>query len=268
MHADPIRRATLQRGASAVRGHSFRVLWGTASNERALGQPVFVKQLSDDRFAVELVCAWLARALNLPAPEPLLITVNRAVWPKAIPWPHGPAQVATYFGTRAVPNAQPIAKGAAEVALAKLLLNWPKLIDVAIFDHLIANDDRNNGNILLDADRKLWIIDHERAIGAGAGMLFSDAFPRFENSLLNRVASMSPAARFDLRPQIVDLVGACRHAVAAIPYSDMNIGEDMSALIQTFLEKRLVRLLPMVLQTLGIAELGSDGLQDSQRPAQ
>ena len=34
-----------------------------------------------------------------------------------------------------------------------------------LFDNLIANDDRNPGNILIDPDWKLWMIDHTRAFG-------------------------------------------------------------------------------------------------------
>ncbi len=34
-----------------------------------------------------------------------------------------------------------------------------------LFDSLIDNDDRNAGNILIDSDWKLWMIDHTRAFG-------------------------------------------------------------------------------------------------------
>ena len=34
---------------------------------------------------------------------------------------------------------------------------------VRLFDNLIDNDDRNQGNILIDADWKVWMIDHTRA---------------------------------------------------------------------------------------------------------
>ena len=34
-----------------------------------------------------------------------------------------------------------------------------------LFDNLIDNDDRNLGNILIDSDWKLWMIDHTRAFG-------------------------------------------------------------------------------------------------------
>ena len=34
---------------------------------------------------------------------------------------------------------------------------------VRLFDNLIDNDDRNQGNILIDSDWKLWMIDHTRS---------------------------------------------------------------------------------------------------------
>ena len=34
-----------------------------------------------------------------------------------------------------------------------------------MFDNLIDNDDRNQGNILIDSDWKLWMIDHTRSFG-------------------------------------------------------------------------------------------------------
>ena len=32
-----------------------------------------------------------------------------------------------------------------------------------VFDELIANTDRNQGNMLIDSRWKLWLIDHSRA---------------------------------------------------------------------------------------------------------
>jgi hypothetical protein len=270
MTKSAIRTATLQRGATPVPGHTT-VFYGRVSNELGVGQPAFVKHLSADRLAVEVVCAWLALELRLPAPEPLLVTVNRSVWPKNLSWQHGSASVKTYFGTREIPQARPISRTAASEdgpGLGNLVLQWPKLLEVAMFDHLIANDDRNSGNLLIDANRKLWIIDHERAIGAGAGMFFSDAFPSFENALLNRVAAMSPAERHAFRPRVVQFVSEAQQAVTAIPYAELDISKDLSGLIGRFLLQRQTQLLPLVLQTLGISELVSDRLSASRRPAQ
>jgi hypothetical protein len=53
------------------------------------------------------------------------------------------------------------------VALGKQPPNatrWGReVIRMKIFDELIANSDRNQGNILIDPDWKVWLIDHTRA---------------------------------------------------------------------------------------------------------
>ena len=36
---------------------------------------------------------------------------------------------------------------------------------VRVFDELIQNRDRNQGNILWTSDWKMWLIDHTRAFG-------------------------------------------------------------------------------------------------------
>ena len=36
---------------------------------------------------------------------------------------------------------------------------------IRLFDNLIENDDRNEGNILIDVDWKLWMIDHTGSFG-------------------------------------------------------------------------------------------------------
>ncbi len=40
-----------------------------------------------------------------------------------------------------------------------------QLQTVRLFDNLIENSDRNPGNILIDSDWKIWMIDHTRAFG-------------------------------------------------------------------------------------------------------
>lgn len=56
----------------------------------------------------------------------------------------------------------------AEILKAKIqppdLLSWAKQIAIrSLFDTLISNQDRNGGNTMVDADWRLWFIDHTRA---------------------------------------------------------------------------------------------------------
>jgi hypothetical protein len=47
-------------------------------------------------------------------------------------------------------------------------LEWARqLQEMLAFDQLIGNVDRNSGNMLIDADWKVWLIDHTRAFQQG-----------------------------------------------------------------------------------------------------
>ena len=44
---------------------------------------------------------------------------------------------------------------------------WSRQVHVArVFDQLIYNSDRSQGNLLIDRDWRLWMVDHRRAFDA------------------------------------------------------------------------------------------------------
>ena len=54
-------------------------------------------------------------------------------------------------------------------------LTWMQQVQTMyVFDDLIGNIDRNRGDILIDADWKLWMIDHSRAFQTGPELRFID----------------------------------------------------------------------------------------------
>ncbi len=54
-------------------------------------------------------------------------------------------------------------------------LTWMRQVQTMhVFDDLIGNVDRNRGDILIDADWKLWMIDHSRAFQTGPELRFID----------------------------------------------------------------------------------------------
>ena len=54
-------------------------------------------------------------------------------------------------------------------------LAWMRQVQTMhVFDDLIGNVDRNRGDILIDADWKLWMIDHSRAFQTGPELRFMD----------------------------------------------------------------------------------------------
>jgi hypothetical protein len=108
--------------------------------------------------------------------------------PKNHAWPYGAEREALVFGTRAVEGAVPLTRvdGA---AVADKLEKWSFLEMAAVFDQLVANDDRTQGNILLAPKGDLWLIDHARALGGGGQRLFStEVLPLFNNFFLSLIA--------------------------------------------------------------------------------
>ena len=60
-----------------------------------------------------------------------------------------------------------------------------------VFDELIENKDRNQGNILWTSDWKMWLIDHTRAFRWGEGLLKPDQLTRCERGLLERMRGLT-----------------------------------------------------------------------------
>ena len=63
-----------------------------------------------------------------------------------------------------------------------------------VFDELIANTDRNQGNMLIDADWKLWLIDHSRAFRTGRELSQPKNVKRCERVLLEKMRALTRAA--------------------------------------------------------------------------
>jgi hypothetical protein len=61
-----------------------------------------------------------------------------------------------------------------------------------IWDELIQNRDRNQGNILWTSDFTLWLIDHTRAFRLGQTLLRPEQLSRCDRSLLERLRAITP----------------------------------------------------------------------------
>jgi hypothetical protein len=68
-----------------------------------------------------------------------------------------------------------------------------QLNKVRVFDQLIYNTDRNQGNLLITHDWKLWIIDHTRAFRTQHTLLKADALSRCDQALLEGMRRMDRA---------------------------------------------------------------------------
>jgi hypothetical protein len=61
-----------------------------------------------------------------------------------------------------------------------------------VFDELIQNRDRNQGNILWTSDFTMWLIDHTRAFRLGKTLLKPEQLVRCERGLLEKMRAMTP----------------------------------------------------------------------------
>jgi hypothetical protein len=60
-----------------------------------------------------------------------------------------------------------------------------------IFDELIQNRDRNQGNILWTSDWTMWMIDHTRAFRLGKDLLKPEELTRIDRGLLTRLKGLT-----------------------------------------------------------------------------
>ena len=63
-----------------------------------------------------------------------------------------------------------------------------------IWDELIQNRDRNQGNLLWTSDWTLWLIDHTRAFRLGGELLKPDQLIRSDRTLLERLRGLTAEA--------------------------------------------------------------------------
>jgi hypothetical protein len=63
-----------------------------------------------------------------------------------------------------------------------------------IWDELIQNRDRNQGNILWTHDWTMWLIDHTRAFRLNGNLLKPEQLARCDRGLLDRLRALTPEA--------------------------------------------------------------------------
>lgn len=113
---------------------------------------VIAKRLPLREIAVEVICATLGRAVGLPIPEPLLLV------DEADQWHYGSIDLGH-------PNLSQYVQ-VSDRWIIDELSKWPPLLHAACFDELIANPDRNDGNLLYDG-AGFFLIDHGMCIPHG-----------------------------------------------------------------------------------------------------
>ena len=66
-----------------------------------------------------------------------------------------------------------------------------RLPTVCVFDELIQNHDRNQGNLLWTKDWTLWLIDHTRAFRLGKELMKPDQLTRCDRALLAAMRALT-----------------------------------------------------------------------------
>lgn len=212
-----------------------------------------VKLLPEKEFIAESACAWLARQVGLPAPEAMWICVCRSAYPAA--WPYGDEDVHVCFGTRSISNALPLK---VESSTAGWLFQQDRVLliaKIALFDELVGNDDRHQGNLLLGPTGNILVIDHERALGGTAAGLFSSDLIG-PNHLLELVRELPAKQRAELKAPLLQFATACAVAVDRLPFDQIaEANPTLKEAAKRFLAKRAASLHDVVLRTLGVPGL-------------
>lgn len=207
-------------------------------NIGGVSQRCVVKLVGDREIAAECFCALLGNALSLQTLSPVIIT--------------HPSDNSLWFGTRdaAYPSLSArlsIGQTVNQyqlVALAQILATWAQVGHVISFDELVANGDRNPGNVLWNGDA-FTIIDHERSLGNQPKLLNRLALFATANFYPQLVASVSSAVTGAAMAQQALLVAdqsvwdMIRHEFQATPHA---IGQHHGAC--ELLAKQLVTSLP------------------------
>ncbi|WP_156443060.1 HipA family kinase [Burkholderia sp. RF4-BP95] len=234
---------------------------------RACGIDAYVKLLPELQFCIESVCAWLARELGLPMPEVFWVTVHRGRMHGF--WPFGDAvEQRVCFGTGAIPVALPVRLTSQTQATLTGMYGLDALFmaKIALFDELIGNDDRHDGNMLLTPNRTIVLIDHERALGGTGLDLFSSQPPLGPNRLLERVRELPLPERATLKADLRHFCAACVNAVLRLPYEQLVHPEVLREPMRQYLQGRAEKLRDTLESTLGIRDLpglNPPGLQPS-----
>ncbi|MFQ5737920.1 MAG: hypothetical protein ACE5JX_02825 [Acidobacteriota bacterium] len=74
-------------------------------------------------------------------------------------------------------------------------LLWQRQVQIMrVFDNLIYNEDRNQGNVLFDSGWSLWMIDHTRAFRRNPELLHPNTIWRCDRTLLDKLRRLNKPA--------------------------------------------------------------------------
>jgi hypothetical protein len=157
---------TLSGTATPLKGDHLNLVWqGMAHRTGPIeepGMPVVAKYFGQapGKIAIELACGLAGVALDLPIPQPALVIADREFLPDV---PAGASDQVLLFGSWFEPSQQLLRRPQNEKFVWNKVCESKAGAPGAIWDELVANDDRHYKNFLFDG-AKWWLIDHDKAL--------------------------------------------------------------------------------------------------------
>jgi hypothetical protein len=103
-----------------------------------------------------------------------------------------------------------------------------------VFDSLIANTDRNQGNLLIDDEWNIWLIDHTRAFRRSTRLLYVDRLDTCERRLwvaLNEVDENTLTQRLDPYLERLEVTNLLRRRLHLIRHFEQLIERNGEAAV-------------------------------------
>jgi hypothetical protein len=251
--------------------------------------PAIIKDLDSRQLANELIAHSLCRIVGLPIPDAYIV-IDDGTLPEAMKGPAAPEELCGELGITAgrllfasavcgnsfaktfgIPRRGEIAESLFDAVRRRVIgeirerLNgWPLLGIAAAFDEWAAVIDRHEGNLLLDADNQIWLIDHGHAF-TGASWAVADLRQlSFGNCLIQE--TMQGPAMETLAHQVAEgatsleaNLAANDNMLAGVESAIQGLGlipqTDIAAL-RLFLAERRSRMHEFLEQSIGEARKG------------
>lgn len=208
----------------------------------------YVKAVSPRQIFAEVFCSLIGRSLNLPIP----LTIPVIAKGESLGISAKTVMCVASLDCQSVP----VGRAVRVEAVIDLLQRWKHNRTAIVFDELIANSDRHLRNVLIGSDGKLWLIDHEEALGDP----LTNTHRRITNYLLKYLSQ--DMGRFELRRSATLLKEASfptsnldldSHAEKSLPHA-CQVSESHIHHVIEFIRERILHLPGLIEDGLGIGQ--------------
>lgn len=224
-----------------------------------------IKDLPPLELANEVLVAALGLALGLPIPQPYLALAT----PERFSASKGPEAEGGRLVFASTDVKQPSVRalalkigqtnGAALADLVARVAAWARIGELYGLDELVANVDRNAGNLLFAGDNAIWLIDHGRAF-TGPDWVLADLLPA-DKPIPGKLAEwLTPDLKSHQKTAAFGQVAGLSSAAAAVDliglakdnYLDAILEEPLFDAVLAFLKERSISLPQLAATALAI----------------